>query len=204
MEAYILRHGTTDWNRIRRLQGARDISLAEDGMRLAEKTGRAAREIPFDICFTSPLSRAETTARLFLQGQGRPVPIIKDERLREISFGILEGTRILPREECDPEDPLRLFFEHPDRYPRPEGGESLPDVIRRTGEFWKELIPRPDLQDKTILISTHGCASRALLQSIDGTLADYWRGHVPPNCSMTHVQADEKGARIVELDRVFS
>jgi len=201
MEIYVLRHGTTEWNRVRRLQGCHDIALSEEGIRLAEKTGRAVLAVPFDICFTSPLSRAETTARLVLCG--RNIPVIRDERLREISFGVLEGTRIRPKEEADPEDPLRLFFEHPERYPRPEGGEDLYDVIRRTGEFWKELTGNKDLRDKTVLVSTHGCASRALLQSVEGSIEDYWKGHVPPNCSMTHIHADETGARIMELDMVF-
>ena len=201
MEIYVLRHGTTEWNRVRRLQGCHDIALSEEGISLAEKTGRAVLSVPFDICFTSPLSRAETTARLVLCG--RDIPVIRDERLREISFGVLEGTRILPKEETDPEDPLRLFFEHPERYPRPEGGEDLYDVIRRTGEFWKELTGNKKLQDKTVLVSTHGCASRALLQSVEGSIEDYWKGHVPPNCSMTHIHADKAGARIMELDMVF-
>ena len=201
MEIYVLRHGTTEWNRGRRLQGVHDIALSEEGILLAQQTGRAAQHIPFEICYTSPLSRAETTARLVL-GE-RDIPVIRDDRLREISFGVLEGTRIRPKEEADPEDPLRLFFEHPERYPRPEGGEGLPDVIKRTGDFFRELIGNPDLQNSTILISTHGCASRALLQSVDGSLEDYWRGHVPPNCSMTHIHADGTGAQIVELDKVY-
>lgn len=59
MKFYIIRHGVTEWNAQRRIQGASDIPLAKEGVRLAKATGEALEEIPFDICFTSPLCRAK-------------------------------------------------------------------------------------------------------------------------------------------------
>ena len=56
MLIYIVRHGLTEWNKLKKLQGIADVPLAEEGILLAEKTGEALRGVKFDICFTSPLS----------------------------------------------------------------------------------------------------------------------------------------------------
>lgn len=57
MKLYVIRHGETTWNVERKLQGASDTELNENGIALAIKTGKAMKEIPFDLCFTSPLKR---------------------------------------------------------------------------------------------------------------------------------------------------
>ena len=59
---YIVRHGVTEWNALKKVQGSADIPLAEDGIRLARQTGEALKAIPFDIFFSSPLTRARQTA----------------------------------------------------------------------------------------------------------------------------------------------
>lgn len=66
MLIYIVRHGLTEWNKLKKLQGAADVPLAKEGILLAEKTGEALRNVRFDICFTSPLSRAKQTAEYVL------------------------------------------------------------------------------------------------------------------------------------------
>ena len=101
MKLYIIRHGETSWNVQRRLQGASDTDLNENGITLAKRTGEALKEIPFDLCFTSPLKRAKMTAELILAG--RDISIYDDERLREISFGEWEGrdSALLPAHMLD-------------------------------------------------------------------------------------------------------
>ena len=89
MKMYIIRHGQTPWNARKCLQGRSDVDLNENGIYLAELTGKALRDVTFDMAFTSPLIRAKHTAQCILAG--RKVPIIEDERLIEISFGIYEG-----------------------------------------------------------------------------------------------------------------
>ena len=61
MLLYVLRHGITQWNKLKKVQGAVDIPLAPEGIELAKKTGEALKDIHFDICFTSPLTRAKQT-----------------------------------------------------------------------------------------------------------------------------------------------
>ena len=69
MIIYLFRHGETDWNKERRLQGHSDIPLNEFGRELAVKTAAALKEkgITFDRAFCSPLNRAFETAEIIVQ-----------------------------------------------------------------------------------------------------------------------------------------
>ena len=85
MKLYLIRHGETDWNRVRRLQGQADIPLNEFGRSLAQKTAAGLKDVPFDLCISSRLKRAYETAEIILDG--REVPIITDDRIIEMAFG---------------------------------------------------------------------------------------------------------------------
>ena len=63
-ELYLVRHGETDWNRQRRIQGLTDIPLNETGRRQARDTGMLLRRRRWDGVFSSPLSRAVETASI--------------------------------------------------------------------------------------------------------------------------------------------
>ena len=95
MVLYFIRHGETSWNVEGKMQGQTDIPLNENGIRLAQETAEGMKEIPFDLCITSPLSRARQTAEIVLGG--RKVPIIEDARIEELSFGNWEGIGCRPR-----------------------------------------------------------------------------------------------------------
>ena len=57
MILYIIRHGETEWNKMGKMQGKTDISLSEDGRKLAQKTADGLKNIKFDYIFSSPLER---------------------------------------------------------------------------------------------------------------------------------------------------
>ena len=69
MKMYIIRHGQTPWNARKCLQGRSDVDLNENGIYLAELTGKALRDVTFDMAFTSPLIRAKHTAQCILAGR---------------------------------------------------------------------------------------------------------------------------------------
>jgi len=64
MKLYITRHGTTEWNLEKRLQGWADSPLTEDGRNRAIKLGNSLKDIDFDMIYTSPQERALNTAKL--------------------------------------------------------------------------------------------------------------------------------------------
>lgn len=202
MKLYIIRHGQTPWNAVKRLQGRSDIDLNENGRQLARITGEALKDVPFYAAFTSPLTRAKQTAELVLAG--RTVPVIEDERLIEISFGIYEG-KCFQGAACEIADPdFHNFFDAPQKYRTPEGGESLDEVEKRTADFMRDVCSRPKLQDKTILVSTHGCALRGLLNSLKETPREqYWNGGVSQNCAVSIVECQEGRMRLLQENKLY-
>ncbi|KIO13510.1 hypothetical protein M404DRAFT_12445 [Pisolithus tinctorius Marx 270] len=87
---YIVRHGETDWNITRRIQGQKDVPLNETGIAQAALVAQALKEVPFVKAYTSDLQRASKTAEIILRYH--PCVILeKDEALREVYMGELEG-----------------------------------------------------------------------------------------------------------------
>ena len=203
MKMYIIRHGQTPWNARKCLQGRSDVDLNENGIYLAELTGKALRDVTIDMAFTSPLIRAKHTAQCILAG--REVPIIEDERLIEISFGIYEGCCYAEENRQVPQQWIENFFHAPQDYVAAPGGESLDDVEKRTRNFMEDICSRKELQDKTILVSTHGCALRGLLNSIrESNWEDYWHGGVSKNCAVSIVTCN-RGEKpvLVEENHIY-
>ena len=203
MKMYIIRHGQTPWNARKCLQGRSDVDLNENGIYLAELTGKALRDVTFDMAFTSPLIRAKHTAQCILAG--REVPIIEDERLIEISFGIYEGCCYAEENRQVPQQWIENFFHAPQDYVAAPGGESLDDVEKRSRDSMEDICSRKELQDKTILVSTHGCALRGLLNSIrESNREDYWHGGVSKNCAVSIVTCN-RGEKpvLVEENHIY-
>ena len=166
------------------LQGKTDIPLNEDGRRMAAEAAKEYAEIPFDICFCSPLVRAKETAEILLRG--RDVPVEYDDRLMEMSFGVYEGVK----SSFDiPDCPVNEFFFHPESYDDPvEGGESTRDLMERTGSFLREKVyPRLE-RGEDVLIVGHGAMNCALTCHIRGyDLSHFWDG-MTDNCKLVRLK----------------
>lgn len=199
MKLYVMRHGQTDWNKAKKLQGRSDIPLNENGIALARQVGEHLKDIPFAFAISSPLSRAMETAKLALAE--REIPIYPDERIGEMSFGDWEGLAYQENGEI-PEGMMDHFFRHTALYKAPPNGESFEQVIERTHDLYEELRNNPAYEDCNILISSHGAASRAFLQSVfrDG---DFWHGGVPGNCAVTILEIVQGQVVSIDLDHIF-
>ena len=179
MELYIVRHGETVWNADGKMQGNIDIELNENGRALAAQLGQSLKEVYFDRIYASPLSRAYETACL-IRGE-RPIPIISDDRLREICFGVLEGTHFSDwlKESC----PYRFFFSEPERFVPPEGGESLEQVRTRAKEFLQQVVEPAWKDTERIMIVAHGALNKGLMCHIEGHgTENYWGNALQRNC----------------------
>lgn len=202
MRLYLIRHGETDWNVLKRLQGMTDIPLNENGEELAQKTSTGMADIPLDLIFTSPLIRAERTAEL-VRGE-RKIPIIPEERIREISFGDYEGMVHKGENFNIPNPDFADFFKNPDRYQVPPNGESFEALLKRTGEFLEELKNRDDLKEKTILVSSHGAAVRALISNIEKCdKAHFWGNGVHKNCGVSCVELKDGEYRVLWENKIY-
>lgn len=155
---YLIRHGKTDWNQRHKLQGSTDIPLNEEGRRMAEAARGECLEIPFDVCFSSPLIRARETAEILFRG--RDVPIFTDDRLKEMGFGDYEGQE----NSFDiPDCPINVLFFSPEKYTDPPGGaESLESLFARTGAFLRERVDPLLRENRNVLIVGHGAMNSSI------------------------------------------
>ena len=176
---YLLRHGQTDWNINHRLQGRTDIPLNENGREMAVRAREKYKGIPVDLCFSSPLLRAKETAEIFLEGRG--VPVITDERLKEMSFGEYEGLEWALE---SPGNSVYKLFHEPKEYIASGGAESLEHLFERTGSFLSEVV-KPELEKgKQVLIVGHGAMNLSIINRILGVpLEDFWK-RLPGNCEL--------------------
>lgn len=202
MKIYIIRHGETQWNTLRKLQGRSDTELNEVGIQLAEITAKALEHIPFDIAYTSPLKRAYKTAEIIVGN--REIPIIPDERIQEVSFGAYEGLGCSKANYEIPDPEFEYFFQAPEKYVAKNGAESIEDLCKRTTEFLKEITSNPQLEDKTILIATHGAALKGLLSSIGNKQKkDFWGMGVHRNCAVTELESHQGQITLIEENRIY-
>lgn len=201
MLLYFIRHGETPWNTEGRMQGHADTPLNDMGILLAKITGEKLGHVHFDLAISSPLIRAAETARLVLGD--RKTPVLLDDRIREINWGKWEGLCALEDKSEIPGKHFRKFYTDPFGFEGAPEGESIQDVCRRTGAFYKELVQNPEYQDKTILISTHGCAVRGILHNVYENKEDFWQGGVPANCAVNIVKVEHGESTLMEGDIIY-
>ena len=193
MKLYLVRHGETDWNKVKKIQGQVDIPLNQFGKHLAEETAEGLHDIQFDLCISSPLSRAYETARIILEG--RDVPIITDARIGEMAFGEYEG-KCCARDHWELPEDFQKFFDDPVGFRPGKGGESFADVRKRTGEFLESLYKKAEGVYGNILITTHGAALAGILNNIrKEPLEKYWGIGVHSNCAVTEVEVKNAEAK---------
>ena len=180
---YIMRHGKTDWNNRYKIQGRNDIPLNDEGRKMAEEAAEKYRDIHLDLCYSSPLMRAKETAEIFLRG--RDIPLILDDRLVEMCFGIFEGY-----EHCyqKPDLPINILFKEPEKYKNQvEGAETFDELFSRTGEFLDEMI-YPKLEEgMDILIVGHGAMNSSIICQVNNLpISQFWDNGIE-NCKLMQI-----------------
>ncbi len=194
MELYIIRHGKTDWNALERLQGRADIELNSSGREAAGKLGERLEGVFFDGIYSSPLIRAYETAAL-IRGH-RNIPIIRDQRLTEISFGVKEGT--IYSEWLNDDRSFQSFFHSPESYVPPKDAEGFESVIERTGDFLRSVVePRHGTAERLMVVA-HGALNAALTSVMEKRpIEKFWGDGLFKNCEERIYSFDGKNWRYV-------
>lgn len=135
-QVYLIRHGQTEWNLAKRLQGGKDSPLTERGRKQAESLARSLKTAPPVLLYASPLGRAQATAAIIARGYD--IPMETDERLAELRCGAAEG---LTLEEIDAGWPDLRGERERDKWnvPWPEG-ECYRDVDARLADVVTDVI----------------------------------------------------------------
>lgn len=202
MNLYIIRHGETEWNKTRRMQGQTDIPLNEFGIHLAEETCEGLRGTEFAAVYTSPLSRAAETARIATGGRNE---LIFDERLLEMGFGDYEGLSTGKETWNIPDPEFKKFFDDPEGYRPPNGGETFGEVAERVKSFLEEIGGKKEYEGRNVLISTHGATLCAMLNVVmkGKPLGRVWDGGVHKNCAVTIVEAKDGKYNVLQENHVY-
>ena len=196
MEIYIVRHGETIWNADKRIQGRADIELNTNGRELAGITGKALEDVDFDRIYASPLIRAYETACL-LRGY-RNIPIIRDERLKELSFGVFEGASF-PEKLADLDHPFHHFFKHPELYVAPPEGETLEELCIRAQSFMAEIIEPLEESVDRIMIVAHGAFNKGIMSHIkEHDISEFWSGGLQKNCNIIIIKYENNRYTIID------
>lgn len=161
-----IRHGQTDFNLERRLQGALPIPLNECGRSQSQALADYLKSVAIDAIYTSPRSRALETAQIIGAVLGQDV--CEDERLAEIAFGDFEGHTFAEVETLFP-----LAYQKWESGYRPyrvPGGESRLDVQRRMQAAWDDITSTA--KGETVAIVGHSSAMMILFASMFAQLPD--------------------------------
>lgn len=138
----LIRHGSTSWNKEGRAQGNSDISLDQDGINQAELLATRLRSEDWNHIYSSTLARAKQTA--LIVGSAIGVDIHLDDRLRERSGGLIEGTTEEERIEKWGTGWRELDL----------GLEPIEIVQKRGEEFLEEIMMKH--QGEKVLVVSHG------------------------------------------------
>lgn len=180
---YIIRHGQTDWNVKHKLQGGTNIPLNETGRQMAVDASEKYKDLHVDICYSSPLDRAFETANIVLAG--RNVQIIKDERLREMSFGDFEGVEEV---FSMPDHPMYKFFKNPTAYEAMNKAETFDELYSRTRLFIDEILLPAVEEGKNVLVVGHGAMNLSIVnQLLNIPLEQFW-DKMLGNCELMEVE----------------
>ncbi|MCP4074477.1 MAG: 2,3-bisphosphoglycerate-dependent phosphoglycerate mutase [Hyphomicrobiales bacterium] len=165
----LIRHGQSEWNLKNLFTGWKDPDLTETGVKEAIQAGAllGARNIKFDIAFTSELIRAQRTCQFVLDGVGQSaLTTIRKQALNERDYGDLAGLNKDDARQKWGEEQVHVWRRSYDT--PPPGGESLKDTGARVWPYYlTDILPRV-LAGECVLVAAHGNSLRALVMVLDG------------------------------------
>ena len=162
MNLYLVRHGETEWNRLKKFQGQLNSDLTDIGIEQAKALGKYLEKenIDFDFVYSSPQERAYNTAKLIKED----FQIITDSRLMEMAFGKWEGMDVELIKEESAEN-FHNFFNSSDKYDhRPHEAESFESLEARIRLFLDEI--KEKYKGKNVLVVSHGVTLKVFVKII--------------------------------------
>jgi 2,3-bisphosphoglycerate-dependent phosphoglycerate mutase len=164
----LVRHGESEWNRLNRFTGWKDVGLTEEGAAEAHRAGAMLKEtgIRFGSAFTSTLKRAHNTLDIILDeiGQGK-IPTLKAAALNERDYGELVGINKEEARKRWGADQVHIWQRSYDI--APPGGESLRDTALRVVPFFEKWILPELKKGKSVIVVAHGNSLRSLIMQLD-------------------------------------
>ena len=164
----LVRHGQSEWNEKNLFTGWKDPNLTKKGIGEAIEAGKLlkAKNMKFDLMFTSNLTRAQETGRLILEEMNLAnITIQKDQSLNERNYGDLAGLNKDDARKKWGDEQVHIWrrsFDVP-----PPGGESLKNTAERVLPYFHKNIMPEVKKGLDILIAAHGNSLRALVMELE-------------------------------------
>lgn len=165
----LVRHGLTEFNRLKKLQGSSDIPLNEEGEYQAERAAEKLKDEQFDAIVSSPLGRAHRTAEII--NKYHDLPIETMDELKEQHFGELEGHHI---------DDIM------EKYPNGElpGAETFEALAERVGVALDRILEQH--QGQYVLLTAHSRTIKSILSLFSDEID--MLGTKLDNCSVSYIE----------------
>ncbi len=186
-----IRHGETDWNLGRRIQGQLDTPLNATGRWQVDRLPAALADEDIGAVYASDLKRAVDTARAVARGCGKPV--VTDAGLRERHFGSFEGLSYDEIRERWPEHSERWRQRDPE-FGAP-GGETLKQFYARSVDTAARLAARHP--GETIALVSHGGVMDCLYRAAARIGLDAPRSWQVGNASVNRLLYSPQGFALI-------
>ena len=164
---YLTRHGETEWNEKKLIQGHTDIPLNTKGKEQAKLLGKQLKDIDFDVVFSSDLLRAANSAEIIIKE--KEMTVIKIKALRERFFGRFEGKSLDEMRKAFGE--VMLVTKEKQKKLKIYDVENDEEIITRLIPFMKKIAKQ--YIGKKILMVTHGGLLRAFLSYVNYEVPEY-------------------------------
>lgn len=185
---YITRHGETEYNLKRLMQGTIDTKLSSRGLEQAACLRDRLAEIPFDRVLSSPLQRARVTAETILENRSESIEFF--DELKEMDFGFMQGKdyEFLGREHPEL---YEQYSNAPAEFTIPEG-DSFREFQTRVLSILEEVEKMDD--SESMLIVCHGITKLVLVNELKGIpLERIWDTEVAGNTALTVFERTSEG-----------
>ena len=197
MNLVLVRHGETDWNKLGRFQGHRDIGLNSRGLAQARETAKAVIAWNHSAIYSSPLHRTMQVAEEISSLGGKPIVAV--DGFKELSLGDLEGVTGEEMRTGWPEV-YAAWRDDPASVSMPNG-ESLAELQERA---WNSLVEleRAHPKDESIIVVSHNFAIRSMIGMVLGVpLSNFHRMSLSLS-SICVVESDQRGRRLMYYNSV--
>jgi len=186
----LVRHGETEWNAERRIQGQIDIGLNATGLRQAAAAGRWLKTAGIVALYSSDLKRAWTTAQAI--GEALALVPVAEPQMRERRYGVFEGLTYAEAQAKYPDG--YAAFEGRNAAYDFENGESLRDMYERvTGRLKMLATAHPG---QNIAVVLHGGVLDIINRFVRGNPLEAPRDFLIPNAGLNWIAAVDGRWRI--------
>lgn len=188
MQLHLIRHGQTNWNEEKRIQGQSDSVLTPLGVSQAQALGQRLTETGYDAHFSSSSVRTrQTTEQVFPEARD----VHFRDNLREIFLGPWEGNLYAEMAEREPSN-YQHFWEEPHLF-NVKGAESFHDLQQRAVNAVADILAQH--RGQRVALVSHGALIKAFLCHVEGRpLERFWEPPTMHNCchSIVEFDADDK------------